>query len=468
MMKRTLVHEFYECFFSFQMYNNTINQEQDVLEANTARRNNIDANLRNLKSKISQIDGKAADSLAVYGRDMPKLAARIKQLTEQGKFSKLPRGPLGHYIQVPDRKWRAVVEQAIGNHLRTFCVNSDGDRILLDKLFREEYPQLKSTIITGKFGDRVYDVSNGRVQAVQNTQTMMSVLKVSDVVVMNCLIDQVRVESILLVEDQALATHITADEENIPHNLSKVILLKPLSEIFPAPAYRSYALAERQVRFIQVNTAEQKRQFSLELLENGQKRGAVEAEVKESNTKLANLKRSLAQRQQQLKSMETDKRQLTNKINELKAVEYPSDQDNELLQNELVELKASIAEVEATLAAEKAKLKALEEKEEEIDAKLKMSKAKKRQIDGQIQTLQDSHDAERAKLLNLDNKDKYNRNLLKTYNDERAVKKAEFEKKKKDHAAISQQAAQFGTRTDCVYSPADLTRTIKSMEKRIR
>jgi structural maintenance of chromosomes protein 6 len=190
---------------------------------------------------------------------MNKLVTKIKQMTTQGQFSKLPRGPLGQYIQVPDKKWRAVVEQTIGNHIRTFRVNNDADRVTLDNLIRKEFPQLQSTIITGKFADKVYDVSRGKVQAVQNTSLLMNLIKVSDPVVMNCLIDQIRIETILLAEDQALATHLTADEENIPQNLNKVILLKPLSEIFPAPAYRSYALPARQARFIQVNTTELKR-----------------------------------------------------------------------------------------------------------------------------------------------------------------------------------------------------------------
>jgi septation ring formation regulator EzrA len=73
------------------------------------------------------------------------------------------------------------------------------------------------------------------------------------------------------------------------------------------------------------------RQYSVELQENGQKIAAVEAELKASQDKIANIRKNLGARQTQLKKMETDKRGLFSKINDLKSIEYPSEHDNELL-----------------------------------------------------------------------------------------------------------------------------------------
>jgi hypothetical protein len=157
----------------------------------------------------------------------------------------------------------------------------------------------------------------------------------------------------------------------------------------------------------------------------------------------------------------------------------------------LEELKKSIEGDEEKLKMEAVKLKTLEEKEHEREQKLKMCKVKKRQIETEIQklqvsstvnnrpflvcetylcalNLQDKHDAERAKLLNLDNNKKYKDDQLKQQSADLTTKKAEFEKKKLEHSSISVQAAQYGARMEPTHKPQELNKLIKEMEKRIR
>lgn len=90
---------------------------------------------------------------------MPRLIERIEQLTKQGKFSKLPRGPLGRYIEVREQKFRDSVENVLSNLLISFMVNTDQDRKMLEKLSKDEFPQSpRLNIITTKFIDKViYD-----------------------------------------------------------------------------------------------------------------------------------------------------------------------------------------------------------------------------------------------------------------------------------------------------------------------
>ena len=91
----------------------------------------------------------------------------------------------------------------------------------------------------------------------------MEAMSFSDPVVANVFIDQLRIETILLVEDQELA--LTRDEDSVLQNLTKVILLQPFSEFYPAPSYRTYSLNEQLGRYIQVDTAEVKLQYQKEL-----------------------------------------------------------------------------------------------------------------------------------------------------------------------------------------------------------
>lgn len=76
---------------------------------------------------------------------------------------------------------------------------------------------------------------------------------------MNCLIDRVRIESILLTNDKDVAEAFTSKRENVPKNLSKVIVLKEDNftlEYYPVPNYRMYSNRIKPASYIQVNIEE--------------------------------------------------------------------------------------------------------------------------------------------------------------------------------------------------------------------
>lgn len=190
---------------------------------------------------------------------MPALVQAIKSHYAKGGFSELPRGPFGQYIEVVEDKWKAAIEHIIGGKLLTFCVNNVKDRNALTQLITSNFPAAsKLPIITTKFQHQVYNVQNGSVHEIPNTYLVMNLIKCSDPVVMNCLIDHTRIETILLCHDQDLAERLTTDEENVPQNLQKIILLKPFTEYYPAPSYRTYSSEVRPVRYIQVNMEQRK------------------------------------------------------------------------------------------------------------------------------------------------------------------------------------------------------------------
>lgn len=73
---------------------------------------------------------------------------------------------------------------------------------------------------------------------------------------MNCLIDRLQIETILLAENKNIAEHITSNIENVPKSLSKVIVAQHVLEYFPEPNYRTYSMKIRPARFIQVNVTD--------------------------------------------------------------------------------------------------------------------------------------------------------------------------------------------------------------------
>lgn len=190
---------------------------------------------------------------------MPAFVDAIKNHYKKGGFSELPRGPFGQYIEVIDDKWKAPIETIIGRNLQAFCVNNAKDRNELNKIIKTNFPGARSLpIITTKFHHKVYDVRRGAVKEIPNTYLAMNLIKCSDAVVMNCLIDQQKIETILLCDDQDLAERLTSDEENVPKNLMKIILTNPSAEYYPAPMYRTYSTQMGAVRYIQVNMEQRK------------------------------------------------------------------------------------------------------------------------------------------------------------------------------------------------------------------
>lgn len=132
------------------------------------------------------------------------------------------------------------MEHVLAQKLMSFCVNDAKDREALNRLFSKmsaRHPDVKRcSIITMKFSDRVYDVSDGKVQSVPNGYCVLDVIRCSDPIVTNALIDHCKIERILLSEDQRNGFDLTSSVENIPRNLLKVFVLNPPTEIFPAPS----------------------------------------------------------------------------------------------------------------------------------------------------------------------------------------------------------------------------------------
>lgn len=190
---------------------------------------------------------------------MPQLVHAIGALNKRGSFTKLPRGPLGHYVELTDDKWKVAIEHIIGSYVHSFVVNDAKDRAVLSQLIKRDFPRhARYAIITSRFADHVYDVSSGAVQPASHTKCAMDVIRVTDPVVMNCLIDNCQIEMILLTESEQMAMRLTEDEENVPRDLMRLLLMKPYTEFYPAPNYRSYSLDERPARYLQVDMSQRK------------------------------------------------------------------------------------------------------------------------------------------------------------------------------------------------------------------
>lgn len=186
------------------------------------------------------------------------LLSDIESMHKSKKFSAKPLGPIGMHIHVLQPKYRTVIENTLLNILGTFIVDNASDRDILRALIKTKYPRMISPrTITMRFSNKLYDTSRFCVEKDARALRLMDTFETNDPNVMNCIIEQCKVERILLVDDIEYASFLTSKLENVPKNLLKVILTDPFSEYFPAPRYRSYADTLKVARFLTVDANHQ-------------------------------------------------------------------------------------------------------------------------------------------------------------------------------------------------------------------
>lgn len=257
---------------------------------------------------------------------MPAFVKDVERLYAAGKFSKMPIGPLGDKIEVKDPKYRNYIEDHCKKLLRTFIVDNAKDAMVLKNLIRTKYAQVNAIqTITMKFRDKMYDVRGKRVDPDSRFAVLMDVVSIENPNVMNCFIDFAKADSIVFVNKFEDATHLTDKRENVPPNLSRVFLLEPYSEFYPAPSYRSYSLNVKTATCLRVSSNLSEAYFTTELEKLKANQLAVEAEINQAKSELAKCVRILNERKNSHAQLENEIRISDRQIYALETYEYPEE-----------------------------------------------------------------------------------------------------------------------------------------------
>lgn len=214
------------------------------------------------KARALYVRSRTKDPLALWGDDVSKLCRRIEQATQLGHFERQPIGPIGQYLRLKDRRWASALEHIIGNHKRTFCVHSGADSRKLLEIMNEVFGNRpKPTVSCSKFisAHSARLVEENRVQA---RPAALDALQVAEPVVYNFLIDNLALETVLLVPDDETAMRLASEIKNVPKNCSKIVT-EDCNEFYPAPNYRSYGSDPRRARehFLELSSEDVERQL---------------------------------------------------------------------------------------------------------------------------------------------------------------------------------------------------------------
>lgn len=423
-----------------------------------------------LEEELKQLKSAPDNKLTCYGHNMPALNARIRQLYREGKFSELPRGPLGQYIEVRDRKWASIVEVALGRFILAFFVATPQDWKTLDELLLREYPNLRNcTILTGHFAKELYDVQQRCVQEMDGTHLLMNLIKVTDPVVMNRLIDSVAIDTILVTEHQMIALQLTSEKENVPKNLTKVLVRDPCLEFYPKPRYRNYTKMSIQSRYLQVDMDDHRRRTEqhYEVICHELK----QLEIAEDQARKAHDKqtRRMHKREQHLSQLRDAKYKVEERLDKLASSEDKHEEPEETalrweleaLQTESVDLREKLeSQQEALLASQS----------EVGDKKQAVLKKKKAMADTEnmIRAIQLRIDDEQQKRKDLQTNEQMKRQELKHCEDIISERMAERSAVAEAVERARAEALATGNRVETTETVKQLKQQMYSTDKRLR
>lgn len=385
---------------------------------------------RNMNSMSQQ-----QDRINFYGSWMPQLVQAIEIAFKQKKFKKQPIGPIGAYIKVNDDKWIFSIENHLNKgFLRSFLVDNVADTKILQAIMDKIIPvnTRKPSIITSKFFDQIHNITNKETK-----NSMFRMLSFINPVVGNCLIDNNRIETIMLVDKIEDALPLMENESRVPRNCYYILTLDG-TQIYPSPSYRVYAL---QNSFNPVYL-----QSDISVAINNLKREKKDLEIKINNLnkEFENLEQLKLEKQQQLnrtqletKLLKTKYEDYSKQINDLRAkCEEEEDDRLTILMDEINEVNLKINQtqklkddaIQPVLKYEK-ELKEIKDKLDQI--KLTIDKTDRSAIMEQIETLQSQISKNTQEMSQINNdltEQKHSLNEL--------IKKAENTKKKLESSLI--------------------------------
>ncbi|XP_060857948.1 structural maintenance of chromosomes protein 6-like [Metopolophium dirhodum] len=403
------------------------------------------------------------DRINLYGNWMPQLVKTIETAFSQNKFIKKPIGPIGEYIKVNNDKWIFSVENFLGRGtLRTFLVDNFTDNKVLQSIMDSLITGngRKPTVITSKFFDKVHNIT-----AKETQNNLFRMLNFTSPVVANCLIDNNRIETIMLVDDTAEAMPMMENVSMVPKNCNFSLTLDG-TQVYPSPSYRVYSL--------QIASEPILLQSNVSIAINNLKREKKNLEVKINrlNREFENFEQSKVEKQQHFNKAQSETKLLkanydeySKKINELKA-KCEEEQDDRI-----ATLTEAINDVDLKIAKAKEikdnSMKPIPKFQEEISLiNEKLQKAKdfientdRSAFLEEIEILQTQINKHKTEMLQINNNSTKQKQLFSNLHE-----KVENEKKKLETEI--KQAEQLGTKIQVTRNEEDIRRDIEETNRK--
>lgn len=230
-----------------------------------------------IQRQLRDLQGSRNNKLKLFGSWVPDLLQRVEQAERRGKFHQKPVGPIGAHLTLKDQKWALAVESCIKKFGWAFCCHDSHDQQVLRQLFQQVCGKDNiPTIIVSRFQNEVHDVSANKPRC--EFPTILDMLIIDNPVVTNCLIDQVAIESVLLIEDPKVARQVMFQR---PPAKARMAYAMNGDQLLGGKTARSYASMMDKARYLQKDIEVEIRQLELDLQHKQQHRQQCQRDLEE-------------------------------------------------------------------------------------------------------------------------------------------------------------------------------------------
>eukprot|EP01103_Thecamoeba_quadrilineata_P019374 TRINITY_DN7816_c0_g1_i1.p1 TRINITY_DN7816_c0_g1~~TRINITY_DN7816_c0_g1_i1.p1 ORF type:complete len:1068 (+),score=278.16 TRINITY_DN7816_c0_g1_i1:24-3206(+) len=183
--------------------NQKLESKRNEMDEASKRVEKISRQLREKEEEYNDLDKKVrtyeqqkANRVRVFGHKMPQMLESIKQHLH--RFHRPPIGPIGMCMNLNDARWALATETILRNLLDTFVVdNHQDEKVLRDLAIRLDFKEI--AVVVQTFLDRVYSIPD-RDQPDPAFVTILRNIRADHAMVYNVLIDQRKIEGVVLTE----------------------------------------------------------------------------------------------------------------------------------------------------------------------------------------------------------------------------------------------------------------------------
>ncbi|KTW27665.1 hypothetical protein T552_04144 [Pneumocystis carinii B80] len=158
-----------------------------------------DRSLKALRGQLISFEHAKKDRLTAFHPRMPILIQAIEQ---ENRFTSIPIGPFGKFVQVLKPEWLFILETFFGTTLNAFLVKNTEDEKILKNLMQK--CNCFVNIIIGT--DDMFDYSKGEPDC--EFDTILKILNIKDELIKRQLIIHHQIESTILIKDRFTADKI--------------------------------------------------------------------------------------------------------------------------------------------------------------------------------------------------------------------------------------------------------------------
>lgn len=199
------------------------------------------------ESEIQTLRHSIRNQIAKFGDFMPGVCDEVLKTHQAGRFKEKPRGPIGMFIEPKDMRWSLAIEQCISGLMTSFVCGSYEDERILSGIFAKhiKLKQQRPRIIVTEFRNSVHDTSRYRPDT-SDYSTVYDMLNIKDPVVANTLIDQRKIETVLLLPDRNVGQEVI--ERGRVANCQEAFLMNG-DQLLNSQSFRYYSCRFKSTRY---------------------------------------------------------------------------------------------------------------------------------------------------------------------------------------------------------------------------